>query len=115
MKKTQIFKQSFEVSNDFNQDACIKAIKNQLGDLAFKELINGEKHSLTLDFTISVNELETDEIDRRLLDALTVIAEIKNLPIDTAKNPDAMDLFKLYHSASKIDTSLIKKHKVELP
>lgn len=115
MKKTQIFKQSFEVSNDFNSAACVKSIQNQLGDLAFRELINGEKHSLTLDFTISVNELETDEIDRRLLDALRVIDEIKNLPIETAEKPSKIDLFMLYHSASKIDTNILKKHKVDLP
>jgi hypothetical protein len=115
MKKTEIFKQSFTVSNDFNKDACVKAISNQLGDAAFKELINGEKHSLTLDFSISVNELETNELDSRLLSALKVIDEIKNLPIDKAKNPSTIDLLMLYHSASKIDTSLLKKHKIELP
>lgn len=115
MKKTIIFCQSFEVSNAFNSDACIKSIKNQLGDLAFRELINGEKHSLTLDFSISVNELETDELDRRLLDALKVIDEIKKLPIEKAENPSAIDLLMLYHSASRIDTNILKKHKVELP
>ncbi len=115
MKRTQIFKQSFEVSNDFNNDACIKAIQNQLGDAAFKQLINGQKHSLTLDFTISVNELETHELNRQLLDALRVIDEIKNLPIEKAENPSKIDLFMLYHSASRIDTSILKKHKVELP
>lgn len=82
MKTTQILKQSYSVANGFDESLCINSLKSQLSDKIFKELINGEKHSLTLTFTIDVNEDDTpeepDEVKTKALQIIKQLCEIKS-------------------------------------
>lgn len=106
MKRTQILKQEYELSNDFNKDAFILSLQSQLDSLIFKELINGEKHSLTIEVKVSVNEEETEDKDPKLVEAMKIIKQAKQLYRDlprevTCTNPG---LFELLTDSLKVDT-----------
>lgn len=104
MKKTEILKQSYEITNDFNNEAMFAGLKSQIADKVFKELINGEKHSLTVEFRVFVNEEETEDKDPRLVSAMEVVKLIhkahKELPVEVISN---IGLFKIFQKAGSID------------
>lgn len=51
-----ILKQEYKITNPFDEKMSIEAIKQQLASAIFKELINNEKDSVKLTFTISVKK-----------------------------------------------------------
>jgi len=106
MIQTKILEQKYEVRNGFDDKQCITAIESQLSSKIFKELINGEKDSLTLKFEIYVNE-ETDEEkiakDPEKAKMVKVIERIRKIPVEKMKE---LDLMMLYIEASGIDTRL---------
>jgi hypothetical protein len=91
--KRRILKQVYEVSNSFDDKAVIIALQSQLGDKIFKELINGEKHSLTVTFTIDVNEKEEEpETDQEKIKMREIIDRLQKVPSETIKQLGDIDL-----------------------
>ncbi len=107
MKRSQILKQQYEVSNPFDEEAMFVSLKSQIGSKVFKELINNEKHSLSVEFRVFVNEEESFDKDPRLVSAIDAIKSAKELL--QGLTPDEMSnnlaFFKLDRIIGKIDTS----------
>lgn len=104
MKKREILKQQYELTNNFNNDAMFTSLQSQINDKVFKELINNEKHSLTVEFRVFVNEEEREDKDPKLVRAMEVVKEVhrlhKELPIESLSQ---IDFFKLFQKAGSID------------
>lgn len=102
MKKTQILHQTYEVKNGFDDKACITAINSILQDKIFKELINSEKDSLTVEFKIFVNEEEEIKIDKNIQEAFAVVDAIKQLTKEQIKDYGISSIwFKTLHIETK--------------
>jgi hypothetical protein len=56
MEKQIILKQEYKITNQFDEQMAIESLKSQLSSAIFKELINNEKQSITLTFTLDVIE-----------------------------------------------------------
>ena len=72
MEKKQILKQIYEVTNSFDEEQFITALKSQLGSAIFKHLINEEKESVTITITFDVPvekkpDPDTDKAEMREL------------------------------------------------
>jgi hypothetical protein len=50
----EILKQEYFVTNPFDENMALEALKSQLSSVIFKELINNEKEAIIVTFTISV-------------------------------------------------------------
>jgi len=55
-----ILKQEYFVTNPFNEQLTIEALRAQLSNLIFKELINDEKEAIKITFLIEVIEPENE-------------------------------------------------------
>lgn len=103
MKKTEILKQTYELTNDFNNDLMLTSLKSQIESKVFTELIRNEKHSLTLEFRVLVNEEEREDVDPRLADLVDCVEYFKRLlerhkedgydPIKESLGKGELDLF----------------------
>lgn len=106
MKKTEILKQQYELTNDFNNEAIFISLKNQIGDKVFKELIQKSKHSITVEFRVFVNEEETEDKDPKLVAAMEVVKEVhrlrRELPVETISQ---IEFFELFIKAGSVDIS----------
>ena len=51
-----VLKQEYIVTSQFNREMLLESLRAQLDSMIFKELINNEKDSLKVTFTISVDE-----------------------------------------------------------
>jgi hypothetical protein len=93
---SQILKQTYEVTNNFDDKACIIAMQSILSDKIFKELINGEKHSLTVTFAIAVNEEEKQpDPDKAKAELIDLLKEITNMSKeDVSKGSNSLLWFK---------------------
>lgn len=107
MKKTQILSQSHELSNDFNNEQFLGSLKSRLGSLAFRELINGQKHSMTLEIKVYVNEEEEEDMDPDVVRAMNVVKMVQKFidkmsPEELSKN---FDMFRIWREIGSIDLS----------
>jgi hypothetical protein len=51
-----ILKQEYTITNPFDEEMCIEALKKQLSSTIFKELIKNEKEAVKVTFLIEVIE-----------------------------------------------------------
>lgn len=79
MKSTSILKQSYDCSNNFDAESMWIALRAQVDNHIFRELIQKEKHSITLEFRVLVNEEEKEDKDPRIVQMVDCINLFKEL------------------------------------
>lgn len=52
----KILKQQYDITNPFDEQMAILALKEQVSSTVFKELIQKEKEKITITFLIEVSE-----------------------------------------------------------
>lgn len=109
MKRNQILKQQYEISNSFDEEAMFVALKAQVSDKVFSELINREKHSLSIEFRVFVNEEESSDKDPNVVNAMEVVKAVSSLNFEgIVESSDTLELWRVLRLAGKVDTSKFK-------
>lgn len=115
MKKTQILKQAYEVGNNFDTDAMFVALQSQINNQIFRELIQKEKHSITLEFRVFVNEEEREDKDPRLVELVDCVQSFKDMLkqldqdgvdlVELGLNAHQFEIFKAWRKSANTVTS----------